>query len=107
MSHSGFVQSRAVVFGVLLAACGGAEVGDRQDEREVWTVEGPTVRIGSIDDPDEAFGAVTGLAMSPDGTLHSLHRGQASVGRWDAQGRPAGTVGRAGEGPPGSSIPPV
>ena len=64
-----------------------------------WTFDGPEVRIGSLDDPDYIFASVNRLALSPDGLLHSLHPDEATIRQWTAEGTPAGSVGRAGEGP--------
>lgn len=67
---------------------------------EPWVVSGPELKFGSVDDdPDYIFGPVHGLLQGPDGLLHSLHFGEASVRRWTADGRPVGAIGRAGEGP--------
>ena len=64
-----------------------------------WTVDGPEVRIGSLDDPDYIFGPVVGLVESPDGVLYSMHWGEAVIRRWSPEGTPAGSLGREGEGP--------
>ena len=67
---------------------------------EPWVVSGPELKFGSTeDDPDYIFGPVHNLLQGPDGLLHSLHFGEASVRRWTADGRPAGSISRAGEGP--------
>lgn len=71
----------------------------RPFEGAPWTLAGPHVHIGDLDDPDFAFGAVTGLAAAPDGTVLSRHSGEASLRRWSSTGEPAGFVGRKGEGP--------
>lgn len=85
---------------VLLASCSGPKGAEGVFIGEAaWTVEGPVVRIGSVDDPDYAFRSVVALAMSPIGLLHSIHRGEATIRRWDAQGKPAGILGGEGEGP--------
>ena len=64
-----------------------------------WTVEGPEVRIGSLDDPDYIFGSTGSVVPGPDGFIYSLHPRDAVVRRWSAGGTPAGTIGRQGEGP--------
>jgi len=65
-----------------------------------WVVSGPELKFGSVeDDPDYIFGPVFGLLLGPDSLLYSLHFGEASVRRWTADGLPAGSIGRAGEGP--------
>lgn len=96
MSQVGLPAIVAVAF---LTSCGGPTETGGSFEAEVWAVEGPTLRIGSVDDPDYAFQSVQALALSPTGVLHSLHRGEAAIRRWDAEGQPAGIVGRRGEGP--------
>lgn len=82
-----------------LASCGGADTSGGEFESARWVVEGPVVRIGSVDDSAYAFQSVRALAMSPGGVLHSLHRGEATIRRWDAQGEAVGVVGGKGEGP--------
>ena len=64
-----------------------------------WTFDGPEVRIGSLDDPDYIFSPVERLALGPDGLLHSLHPDEATLRQWTTEGTPAGSFGRAGEGP--------
>lgn len=59
----------------------------------------PEVRIGSVDDPDFAFSRVTALEVAPDGAILSLHGQESQIRRWTPDGRPAGTVGRRGQGP--------
>jgi len=84
---------------IVLASCGGGETESDSFSAERWVVEGPALRIGSVDDPAYAFQSVQALSMSPTGVLHSLHRGEAMIRRWNAEGEPAGTVGREGQGP--------
>jgi len=84
---------------VLLPSCRPPERSEVPFAPEEWSLEGPTVRIGSVEDPDYSFRLVLDLAMSPTGILHSLHRQEAGIRRWDKEGRPAGVVGREGEGP--------
>ena len=64
-----------------------------------WTVEGPELRIGSLDDPDYIFGQVGRVLPGPDGSIYSVHFGEGAIRRWTADGTPAGSVGRQGEGP--------
>lgn len=64
-----------------------------------WTLSGPEVKIGSVDDPEYIFGPVAALVPGPDGFLYSLHRREGSIRRWSADGAPSGLVGREGEGP--------
>ena len=64
-----------------------------------WTLSGPEIRIGSVDDPEYVFGMVAGLEPGPGGSLYSLHWREGSIRRWSAEGAPSGSVGRRGEGP--------
>lgn len=84
---------------VAVAACGDAPGAGGALSAPAWTLEGPTLRIGSIDDPDYAFGTPRALALAPDGSIYSMHSGEAMLRRWTAEGLPAGTVGREGQGP--------
>ena len=94
------MRRMATTLTLLLAGCGGGGSGvDDPFEGAPWTVEGPTVRIGSVDDPDYAFGFVRMIAVGPNGHAYSLHGNEASVRRWTPAGVPAGSVGRQGEGP--------
>ena len=64
-----------------------------------WTLSDPEARIGSVDDPDHIFNPVTHMALGPDGLLYTTHAGEGTVRRWTADGVPAGSLGRRGEGP--------
>jgi hypothetical protein len=64
-----------------------------------WAAAEPLVRIGSVDDADFAFDFVGAIEVTPDGHLLSLHPREPSIRRWTPEGRPAGTIGRRGEGP--------
>ena len=91
----------AVVAAALRATgCGGAP-GTRGDPfgASTWTVEGPQIRIGSLDDPDYIFGSVFAMTTGPGGRLYSLHWNGETVRLWNADGTPAGSIGRYGEGP--------
>ena len=90
---------------ILLALTGAAacqsETGSAPDPftGDPWTLAGPEVRIGSVDDPVYVFGPVTALVSGPDGSLYSLHGREGTIRRWSADGTPSGLVGRQGEGP--------
>lgn len=89
--------------GLLLAslAAGGC-LGDPGSDpfgSEPWIVTGPEPRIGSLDDPEYIFGQVGNVLPGPDGFIYSVHLGEGAVRRWSADGTPAGSVGRRGEGP--------
>ncbi len=92
---------RVAVPGIMLtlASCSGAGVGHPGLDVPTWTVTGPEVRIGSVDDPAYAFGSVQALAVGPNGFLYSLHRNEPSVRVWTPDGQPADSIGREGEGP--------
>ena len=94
-------RTSALVLAVILAAgCQSDGISSPDPfSADPWTVSGPEVRIGSVDDPDYVFGPVVGLTPSPDGFLYSLHWGDATIRRWTPDGTPAGSVGRQGEGP--------
>ena len=94
-------RTSALVLAVILAAgCQSDGISSPDPfSADPWTVSGPEVRIGSVDDPDYVFGPVVGLTPSPDGFLYSLHWGDATIRRWTLDGTPAGSVGRQGEGP--------
>ena len=94
-------RTPALVLAVILAAgCQSDGISSPDPfSADPWTVSGPEVRIGSVDDPDYVFGPVVGLTPSPDGFLYSLHWGDATIRRWTPDGTPAGSVGRQGEGP--------
>lgn len=66
---------------------------------EVRVVEGPELRIGSLDDPAFAFTRISRLATLPDGTILTFHGQEQVIRRWTAQGEPNGTIGGEGEGP--------
>ncbi len=91
-----------VFFVVSLALTGcQSEAGSSPDlfDGEPWTLSGPELKIGSLDDPEFVFGTVGMAGPGPDGFVYSLHPREATIRRWTADGVPAGTVGRQGEGP--------
>lgn len=90
-----------LLVGAAGTACGEAEPGmDGSPVGPRLEAVGPEVRIGAVDDPVYAFGAVRTLAVSPDGArVYSLHRNDAYVRIWTSDGLPAGTLGGPGEGP--------
>ena len=85
-----------------LGSCVGTDTEDVSDDPfdvALWTVEGPLVTIGSVDDSVYAFGVVQGLDVGPDGLVYSRHFGEVPIRRWTRAGDAAGSVGREGEGP--------
>ena len=90
----------AILAAVIAGGCQ-VETGSTPDAfaQDPWTLSGPDLRIGSLDDPDYIFGSVGGLAVGPDGLLYTRHWGDAMIRRWTPEGAPAGSLGRKGEGP--------
>ena len=87
-----------VVF--VLAACSGSEARTPSAlETDRWVATEPVLTIGSVDRPEHAFQRVNRIAIAPDGTIFSLHAGEAQLRRWTAEGAPLEAVGREGEGP--------
>lgn len=96
------------VFALFLTACTGSEASPGAAfSASPWVLEGPEVRIGSVDDPDFAFPRVMSLATGPGGSVYTTHFQEAKVRRWTRHGAPAGTIGREGEGPGEFSRPSV
>ena len=89
----------ALFLALCVSACDSPQASSGSFGQESWSLGEPTVRIGSVDDPEYAFQTVTALAMSPDGVLHSLHRGEATIRRWNREGEPLAVLGGKGEGP--------
>lgn len=88
----------------LLAASACGPNSDAPADADAFTrppagLEGPQLRIGSVDDPDYAFTRTTDLLPLPDGRILSLHPQEATLRRWAPDGRPDGRIGRQGEGP--------
>lgn len=95
------LPSQGIALAVLLTTgcAGSADSGTELSPDHPWTLNGPEVRIGSLDDPDYLFGLVGSVVPGPDGFVYSLHPRDGVVRRWTADGTPAGTIGRTGEGP--------
>lgn len=87
------------VLAVLVTACGGGGETDSELNVPQWTLVGPEERIGSVDDSVYVFRQVIDLAVGPDSSLYSTHRGEPMVRKWTWDGHPAGHIGRGGEGP--------
>ncbi len=94
-----FLRGISVLMPFAMIACGEAASDGPTDPFTRYEVGEPEVRIGSVDDPDFAFGAVEAAAVGPDGALYTTHATELAIRRWDPEGRPAGTVGREGDGP--------
>ncbi len=65
----------------------------------LWTLSEREIRVGSVDDPDYAFGPIVDLVPGPDGLLYTMHWGEGTIRRWNPDGTLAGSVGRKGGGP--------
>jgi hypothetical protein len=57
------------------------------------------LRIGSVDDPEAGFSAVTGVEVDRDGNLYVLEAQEKEVRVFDREGIRIRTLGREGEGP--------
>ena len=64
-----------------------------------WTLSDRQARIGSVDDSDYIFNPIVRMTLGPDGLLYTAHEGEGTIRRWTADGIPAGSLGRKGEGP--------
>ena len=83
---------------LLATACGNADgtVADSTDRRLDLV---PELRLGSLDDPEPALPFFRALTVGPDGRIYTVHRQENLIRIHDPTGRPAGTIGRAGDGP--------
>jgi len=95
------VRLYALLPALIIAAGCQPDTGSTPDPfaDNLWTLSERELRIGSVDDPDYLIGFVVGMALGPDGLLYTLEWGEGSIRRWTAEGEPAGTIGRKGEGP--------
>lgn len=64
-----------------------------------WTLSDRETTIGSVDDPEHVFDPIAHMTPGSDGLLYTTHPGEGVVRRWTAEGAPAGSLGRRGEGP--------
>jgi hypothetical protein len=93
----GFILATAAAL-LIAAGCTAEGGGFQGEDYPVWTVE-PELRIGSPDDPEFVFSRVSALEVGPDGSIYSMHPQESQIHIWTPDGRPAGTIGRRGEGP--------
>lgn len=90
-----------VIAGAMLTPACQGDAGPASDPfaDNLWTLSERELRIGSVDDPDYAFGPIVDLVPGPDGLLYTMHWGEGTIRRWYRDGTPAGSIGRKGEGP--------
>lgn len=99
MAHRNERTAAWILFALAASCQSGSASRDGLPDSAPLRLVGPEVRIGAVDDPDYAFGAVRTMAVGPGGRLYSLHRGDAHVRIWTADGFPADTLGGEGQGP--------
>lgn len=96
------VAALAMVAGGLAAgACepsGGPSHPAAEETFEPWQAGPPEIRLGSVDG-NVTFTRIVEAAPAPEGRIHVLDQNDAVVRRFTADGAPAGSVGRKGEGP--------
>lgn len=94
-------RARAGLAGSLIASLLGCAAGDSSApgfDAPRLALEAE-LRIGSVDDPELAFTWFRGLVVGPDGRIYTAHPQENAIRVHDAEGRPVGRIGRAGEGP--------
>ncbi|MEX2526692.1 MAG: 6-bladed beta-propeller [Gemmatimonadota bacterium] len=116
---AGRVRSGALLTSVALAvACGGdapapalqLQIDTVADTIAVRNLAGslvpagmqlvPEIRIGALEGPDEEiFGAISGLAVGPEGTIYVYDRQVPALRAYNAAGEFVRTLGRQGGGP--------
>lgn len=60
---------------------------------------GLDLRIGSVDDPEQALTFIRAMETSPDGRIFTLHPQEQVVRIFDPAGEPLGVIGGRGDGP--------
>lgn len=94
----GSVLCTLLLVATLTVGClGGGGVGP--SEIEPWSLDGPTLRIGSMDEGPEALTAVRDLAVGPSGNIFVLLPQDHQVRVFDPSGRFIREIGREGRGP--------
>ncbi len=87
-----------VLVATLMVGCSGAR-GAGPSELGSWSLDGPTLRIGSMDAGPEALTAVRELAVGPSGDIFVLLPQDHQVRVFDPAGRFIREIGREGRGP--------
>lgn len=82
-------------YALLLLACAGETASDALP---VWTLE-EDLRIGSLDEAATSLTMVTSIEVGPDGRVYVAQPLDRQIRVFDANGAPAGVIGRPGEGP--------
>lgn len=93
---------RSLRFTLLAAALVSCETGGTRSVETAlptWEAGPEELRIGSVDDPDHAFGFIRMIEVDRRGGIYSTHSGESRVRRWTVEGAADGFVGREGEGP--------
>lgn len=92
------MRTIALVPIALLVACadGPPDDGILNAQRLELEVE---LRIGSINDPDEAFTYFEALEVAPDGRIYTMHEPELLIRIHSPGGQLLGTIGGEGEGP--------
>lgn len=89
----------------VLAACGAAACGmaspasDDDIDAAVRLTADEEFRIGSIEDPDQGFSAIVGMAIAEDGRLFVGERQDVEIRVYSPDGRLLQRIGRRGGGP--------
>ena len=65
---------------------------------EQWVGE-PEIRIGSIDDPEQALGTIGHVVIGPDGELFVSQPESGNIRVFNPDGRLSRIIGRRGKGP--------
>lgn len=88
----------AAGFVLIAAACLGPEEGEGQVQLPEYTLE-PTVRIGSLDDPETALETITLLATTPDDGIAVAQPSSSSIWIFSSSGERRRVIGGEGDGP--------
>lgn len=97
--RSGAVPPLLLPLTALAAACSAGRDA-APSEVESWTLEGPTLRIGTLDEGPEALTSVADLVSGPSGEVFVLLPQDHQVRVFDASGGGfVRSIGREGQGP--------
>jgi len=79
----------------LTSGCGEPSIQGRTPE---WELE-PELRIGSLDDPEQALTSVLALTLGPEGEIYVSQPQEQCIKVFSSSGQFLRTIGRKGEGP--------